>query len=198
MQQEQPLVCRRCGYENPSNYCARCGVRQPRQPGRRSSPGSVPFQWEPKTAVVAAVFVLIITLALVALLYANFGPDTDSPPGQADQTQEPDVLELAAARHLNHRMAQAFVILGLKYEVDLEYHSLLAFFEEEAFLEEVSPIKVGLMELFHDEYDYANEIEEMLLKEGESPRKALSRLSQNIASTKEKETTSPTTTSKTE
>ena len=198
MQQEQPPVCRRCGYENPGNYCSRCGVRQPRQPRRRSSPGSVPFQSKPKTAVVTAVFVLIITLALVSLLYANFGPDTDSPPGQADQTQEPDVLELASARHLNHRTAQAFVILGLKYEVDLEYDSLLAFFEEEAFLEEVSPIEVGLMELFHDEYDYANEIEEMLLKQGESPRRVLLRLSQSIASTKEKETTSPTTTSKTE
>ena len=82
--------------------------------------------------------------------------------------------------------------------MDLEYDSLLAFFEEEAFLEEVSPIEVGLMELFHDEYDYANEIEEMLLKQGESPRRVLLRLSQSIASTKEKETTSPTTTSKTE
>ena len=89
----------------------------------------MPFQWKPAHAVVAAVFVLILTLAL---LYANFGPDTDSPPGQADQTQEPDALELAAARHLNHRTAQAFVILGLKYEVDLEYDSILAFFGDEA------------------------------------------------------------------
>ena len=49
---------------------------------------------------------LFLTLAL---LYANFGPDTDSPTGQADQTQEPDALEQITARHLNHRMAQAFV-----------------------------------------------------------------------------------------
>ena len=95
-------------------------------------------------------------------------------------------------------MKSSLVILGLKYEVDLEYDSLLAFFEEEAFLEEVSPIEVGLMELLHDEYDYANEMEEAFLKDGKSPRKVLLALSQAITSTKGKETTSPTTTRKAE
>ena len=122
MQDDQPPVCNKCGYENPSNYCSRCGVRQP---GRRSSPGSVPFQWKPAHAVVAAVSVIVLTLLALGLLTGNIRPGTDSPPGQADQTQEPDALELATARHLNHRIAQAFVILGLKYEVELDYDSLL-------------------------------------------------------------------------
>ena len=110
---------------------------------------------------------------------------------------------MATAHHLNHRMAQAFVILGLKYDVDLEYDDLLEFFREvtvenEEFLEEISLIEVGLFELFGDEYDYATAMEEVLLKQGESPRKVLLQLSQHIASTKKKKTTSPSSTRKSE
>ena len=164
-------------------------------PKRRSSSGSAPSHRKPAHGVVVAI--TVIALTTLALSCANAGPGTDSPPRQADQTREPDALTLATASHLNHRMAQAFVILGLKYEVDLEYDSLLAFFEHGAAFEEVSPIKVGISALIHDEYDYANEMEEHILKQGESPRTFLLQLSRGIASTNGEETTSPTRSSKT-
>ena len=49
------------------------------------------------------------------------------------------------------------------------HNDLLAFFpettlENEEFKQEVSPIEVGLFKLFHDKYDYANEVEEAILK----------------------------------
>ena len=154
--------------------------------------------------VAAAVAsVIALTLLALSLLIGNSGAGTDNPRGQADQTEEPNGLELVAAHHLNHRMAQAFVILGLKYDVDLEYDDLLEFFREvtvenEELWEEISLIEVGLAELFGDEYDYATAMEEVLLKQGESPRKVLLQLSQHIASTKKKKTTSPSSTRKSE
>ena len=199
MQQEQPPLCR-CGYENSGNYCPKCGVGQPKS---RNTPARGKFTWKPAHAAIAAASVIGVSLLALSLLIGNSGADTDTPPRQADQTEEPDALELVTANHLNHRIAQAFAILGLKYDVELDYNDLLAFFREttlenEEFMEEVSPIEIGLFELLHDEYDYANEAEEAILKQGESPRKFLLELSQAITSTKGKETTSPTTTRKSE
>ena len=201
MQEKQPPVCSKCGYGNPGNFCTKCGARQP---GPQSTSGPGKLTRKPVYAAAAVASVIALTLIALSLLIGNSGAGTDNPRGQADQTEEPNALELATAHHLNHRMSQAFVILGLKYEVDLEYDDLLALFreatvEKEEFFEEISLIEVGLFELFGgDEYDYAMEMEETILKQGESPRKVLLQLSQHIASTKKKETTSPSSTRKSE
>ena len=201
MQEKQPPVCSKCGYGNPGNFCPKCGAQQT---GLQNASGPGKLTRKPVFVAAAVASVIALTLIALSLLIGNSGAGTDNPRGQADQTEEPNALELVAAHHLNHRMAQAFVILGLKYEVDLEYDDLLALFREvtvenEEFLEEISPIEVGLLELFGgDEYDYATAMEEVILKRGESPRKALLQLSQHIASTKKKKTTSPSSTRKSE
>ena len=201
MQEKQPPVCSKCGYGNPGNFCTKCGARQP---GPQSTSGPGKLTRKPVYVAAAVASVIALTLLALSLLIGNSGAGTDNPRGQADQTEEPNALKLVAAHHLNHRMAQAFVILGLKYDVDLEYDDLLALFREatvenEEFWEEISPIKVGLAELFgDDEYDYATAMEEVLLKQGESPRKVLLQLSQHIASTKKKKTTSPSSTRRSE
>ena len=200
MQEKQPPVCSKCGYGNPGNFCTKCGARQP---GPQSTSGPGKLTRKPVYVAAAVASVIALTLLALSLLIGNSGAGTDNPRGQADQTEEPNALELATAHHLNHRMAQAFVILGLKYDVDLEYDDLLEFFREvtvenEELWEEISLIEVGLFELFGDEYDYATAMEEFILKQGESPRKVLLQLSQHIASTKKKKTTSPSSTRRSE
>ena len=87
MQEEQPPVCSRCGHKDPGSYCPDFGLQQDR---RRSSSGSVPFHWKPAHAVVAAVFVLILTaLAIGTLLYANAVFVTGSPLGIPRPTATP-------------------------------------------------------------------------------------------------------------
>ena len=75
MQQEQPPVYNRCGYQNPGNYCPSCGTRQP-EPW--SLWGSAASPWKPADAVLTLVRVLILVI-LIILTLANAPPTTPTP-----------------------------------------------------------------------------------------------------------------------
>ena len=80
MQEEQPPVYNRCGYQNPGNYCPNCGTRQP-EPW--SPWGSAPLPWKPAVAVLTLVRVLILVI-LIILTLANAPPTTPTPPPTAN------------------------------------------------------------------------------------------------------------------
>lgn len=78
MQQEQPPVCNKCGYQNPGNYCPNCGAQQN---GQRNTSNSFPFPGKLTLKIAAAAAgIVVVALAVTAVVNLASGePGTSNP-----------------------------------------------------------------------------------------------------------------------